>query len=299
MTHFFTSAVVWVLGRCSTQTIQRLAWLMGRLTYALGIRRRVTLDNLAHAFPHSPESERRRTAKRAYVNMMLAVLEALAARKLSDEQVRECLVIENEQLVGEAFAEGKGVLIATAHFGNWELLGDVIARRNIPLHAVVRPLKGALNAQLVENRRRNGLGLISPRGAVRETLKRLKHGHMVAMLIDQVIAAKHGVCVPFFGQLASTNPALSLAAQRSGAPVLLAMAAREGDKLHLFLEGPFRVPDTGDRQRDVATHTAALTAAIERYIRRYPDQWLWLHRRWKVKCSDEGQFRSRAPALEQ
>jgi KDO2-lipid IV(A) lauroyltransferase len=102
-------------------------------------------------------------------------------------------------------------------------------------------------------------------------------------LIDQSLPAEAGVFVPFFGRAASTTPALSMAALRTKAPVFVALAVREGERLRLLFEGPIPVPDTGDRRADVAAHTAQLTAILERYIRRYPEQWLWLHRRWKVQ----------------
>jgi KDO2-lipid IV(A) lauroyltransferase len=274
-----------LMSRLPLRSVGRLARMIGGLAYFLGIRRDVALDNLAHAFPEKSEEERRRIARGAYTNMARAFLEGLACSRMTSEQVAERVVLEGGHRFDEAWAQGRGVLIATAHFGSWELMGEVMARRGLPVHCVVKPLKGALNAELVASRTKNGLRLIPGRGALRGTIAALRDNQWVTMLIDQVLPAAQGVFVPFFGRLACTNPSLSWAARRSGAPVLGVMGVHEGDRLRLYVEGPFPLPE-GDRDEAIAAHTATLTAVIERYIRRYPDQWLWLHRRWKVKPED-------------
>jgi len=243
----------------------------------------VTLDNLRHAFPELGERERRRIARGAYLNMAYAVMEGLTSPRLSDEGVAKAVVTNNWGPVQAAIDAGKGILVASGHFGGWELLGEVLARRGVRLHAVIRSLRGALNAQIIHSRRKSGMRLISPRGAVLSSVRALRRGDMVAMLIDQVLPADRGVFVPFFGRPACTTPALSMAAVSSGAPVFVLMSIREKDHLRLFVEGPIPVPNTGDRKADIFELTATLTRIIEGYIRRYPDQWLWLHRRWKVQ----------------
>jgi KDO2-lipid IV(A) lauroyltransferase len=105
----------------------------------------------------------------------------------------------------------------------------------------------------------------------------------VTFLIDQGLPSKSALFVPFFGQLAATTPALSMAALRSEAPVLVVMAAREGERLRVMIEGPFPVQRSGDVDQNLLAHTQAVTRAVEQLIRRYPEQWLWLHRRWKYQ----------------
>jgi Kdo2-lipid IVA lauroyltransferase/acyltransferase len=260
-----------------------LARTIGLAAYAIGIRRGVTLDNLRHAFPDLSEKQRRKIARGAYVNMAYAVMDGLSSRQLSDADVAKALVAPDWALLQSALDAGKGVLIGTAHFGSWELLGQVLARRGVRLQVVVRSLRGAVNAELIEGRRQSGMGFIATRGTILSSARALRRGEMVVMLIDQVLPADRGVFVPFFGRPACTTPALSMAALRTGAPVFIFMTIREGDHLRMFIEGPFPAPNTGDRRRDIVEHTAAVTQAIERYIRRYPEQWLWLHRRWKVE----------------
>ncbi len=263
------------------RALRGLAWAVGRSAYVLRIRRRVALDNLAHAFPEKSEAERKRIAQGAYVNMALAALEAVSATGLTDRALESTVVLENWASVEAAIAAGKGVLVASGHFGSWELFADVMARRGYPLNAVVRPLTGALNARIVEARRRSGVRLILQRGALREMLAALRRGEVVAQLVDQALPSKSALWVPFFGRPASTTPALSTAALRTGAPVFVMLAAREGARLRVYAEGPIPMPDTGDRRQDVILHATRVTEVVERYVRRYPEQWLWLHRRWK------------------
>ncbi len=297
MGRFFAGLLVSALSSLPRSALGAFGRGLGRFVYALGIRRKVTLDNLAHAFPELPEGERRRIAKGAYANMAWGVVESITTSRLSRAELDRLLVVENEELLERARAEGKGVLLVTAHFGSWELLGCALAGR-VPIAAVVKPLKGALNERIVLSRIDSGVTLIPGRGALGGTMKALARGEVVMNLIDQVIDASHGVFVPFFGRLASTNPGVSVIAARTKAPVMLGMAVRDGVRVRLHLEGPIPWVDTGNREEDVRRHTAELTAAIERWIRKYPDQWLWLHRRWKVKSPSEAPAPSRSAAPE-
>ncbi len=275
-------ALLALLGLLSPRGRDRLAAAVGALAFGLRIRRRVTLENLRHAFPERSLAERAALARGAYQNMARAVVEALFVHRSSQAELEGRLVIEGWQKVEQALAGGRGLLVATAHFGSWELLGEVMARRGLPLSAVVRPLAGAFNAELMRSRQGSGLRLIPQRGALSPVISALRRNEIVALLIDQALPAKAAVFVPFFGRPASTSPAIAAAAQRTGAAVLVAVAQREGDRFRVLIDGPFPPPETGDRRADLATHLAQLTSALERRIRSHPEQWLWMHRRWKV-----------------
>jgi Kdo2-lipid IVA lauroyltransferase/acyltransferase len=274
-------ALRWVAG-LSRGTREWLARVLGGLAYTLGIRRHVALENLAQAMPERSEAERHAIVRGTYLTMARAVLEALADRD------RLPLGWEQEEVVGrEAWealqahlATGKGALLVTGHFGNWELLGEILIHRGVPLNALVRPLKGALNMRIAENRVRAGAGLIYPRGAVQETVEAIGRGESVYMLLDQAIPSK-GVFVPFFGKLASTTPAMAVAAQRTGVPAWVVMGVRDGPRMRVHIEGPIPPPPPEEGKDAITEHTALVTAGLERVIRQYPEQWLWLHRRWK------------------
>jgi KDO2-lipid IV(A) lauroyltransferase len=261
--------------------VDGLARAVAACAWVLGIRRRVTMDNLAHAFPERSDEERRAIARGAYANMARVVVDALRTLGVTRAELLAEVDVEDFGPVERALAAGKGLLVATAHLGSWEIFGAAMAQR-VPLHAVVRPLRGGVNARLVEARERSGLKLIPARGALASMVAALRKNEVVAMLLDQAIGGKHALFVPFFGRPAATTPALSMAALRTGAPTLVVVALRHDGRLGFRVEGPFEVTSSGDRQRDLQDHTARVTAALERIIREAPDQWLWLHRRWKI-----------------
>jgi len=276
------------------------AWLargLGRLVFTLGIRRRLTLGQLGWAFPGWSPAERRAVARRTYETMARAALDALVSQSLSPQALATLVEGEEGQAFQKALARGRGLLIVTAHFGSWELLGEAVTRQGLPLNAVVRPLKGAFNAEVVAGRLRSGMRLLPQRNALPSALAALRRNEVVTVLLDQAVGGKHALFVPYFGRPAATTPLVSIAAMRSGAPVMVSVGRRVGEGFRLFVEGPFPVPSTGDRARDLWTHTAALTAAIERLVRKNPDQWLWLHRRWKLLPKAEERLRLELLAL--
>ncbi|MDC0712446.1 lipid A biosynthesis acyltransferase [Stigmatella sp. ncwal1] len=280
---FLSNVVLRILAGLSRGSREVLVRWVGGLAHLLGIRRRVALENLERALPERSEAERRAIAKGVYFTMARTALESLAERD------RLPLNWEHEETVGQEawkalqahVATGKGALLVTAHFGNWETLGGILIRRGIPLNALVRPLKGAINLRIAENRLHSGAGLIYPRGAVQETVEAIHRGESVYMLLDQAIPTK-GVFVPFFGRLASTTPAMAIASQRTQVPAWVVMGVREGGtRMRVHVEGPFPPPAPSEGQDIITAHTAQVTAALERIIRQYPEQWMWLHRRWK------------------
>lgn len=275
---FFMRWLRWL----SPATRRDLAFFVASVAFLLGIRRAVALDNLKHAFPEKSEAERLQIARGVYRSLALAAIEAVTSDLLPDGELKRTVEVVDWKGLDVVLDAHQPVLLASAHLGSWELFAEVMARRQIALSAVVRPLAGAFNEWVVNNRKGAGVELILQRGALRKMLAALERGRAVVQLIDQVLPAKDGVFVPFFGRLASTTPAVSMAARVSKAPVYVVAAVREGERLRMFVEGPVPFVDTGDRDRDLTIHTAALTAILEGLIRKYPDQWLWLHRRWKV-----------------
>ncbi|MBF5045756.1 lipid A biosynthesis acyltransferase [Simulacricoccus sp. 17bor-14] len=284
VTGFLAGLLLDFVGGLSLGTRDAIARFVGGLAYALGIRLKVALDNLAQALPEKSEAERRAIAKGAYLTMARVVLESIG----TGERLHPGW--EQDPVVGEeAFRRlrahvdgGQGALLVTAHFGNWETLGEMLIRRGVPLNALVRPLKGALNTRIALERLRVGAGLIYPKGAIQETNAALKRGECVYMLLDQALPAKSALFVPFFGRPASTTPALAVAAQRTGMPVFVVMGVRNArGHVQMHVEGPIAPPPPGTPE-PLVEHTARVTAALERTIRQYPEQWLWLHRRWKV-----------------
>lgn len=260
-----------------------LARFGAALAWNLGLRRAVALDNLRQAFPEKSQAQRRAIARGAYTSLTRAMLESVTSDTVTDAQLEETVKVDNWGALEPLLKAKSGVLLASAHLGSWELFAEVMCRRGYKLSAVVRPLKGAFNAHIIESRLKAGIELILPRGAVASVTQAVSRGESVVQLVDQSVPGNKGVFVPFFGRLASTTPALSVAAVRTGKPLFFVCAVREGSGLRMYVEGPVRPPSTGDEQRDVKEHVAQMTQIVERYVRQYPEQWLWLHRRWKEK----------------
>ncbi|MBU8896760.1 lipid A biosynthesis acyltransferase [Corallococcus sp. H22C18031201] len=285
---FLTKGIWALLTALSPGARDALARFLGSLAFHLRIRRRVAMENLAMAMPEKSEAERLAIARGAYINMARVVVESLpSGDRLTPDWDQQGIVGEEAFAALQArAATGKGAMLVTAHFGNWELAGQMLIRWGVPLNALVRPLKGALNTRIAENRLTAGAGLIYPRGAIQEIVDAVDRGESAYMLLDQALPAKSAVFVPFFGTLASTTPAMAVAAERTGAPVFVVMGVRPGGpgaKFRLEVEGPILPPRPGEVADPITEHTARVTAALERCIRKYPEQWLWLHRRWKVQ----------------
>jgi KDO2-lipid IV(A) lauroyltransferase len=257
---------------------------LGALAHGLGIRRGVVRGNLALAFPEKGDAERAAIAAAAYRNAGRSVLEVFAAPRLTAAQVDALLEYRGFEIFERLFAEKRGVVVASAHLGSWELLASACGRRGIPMNLVTRKLAGRSNAALQQARARSGVTEIAPKGALAAGAAALRRGEVVVNLVDQNMLPKRGIFVRFFGEWACTTPATSLMAMRTGAPVLVAVAVNLPDgRTRLCVEGPFPPAEQGAIARRVRAHTQQLVAVIERYIRAEPAQWFWLHRRWKTR----------------
>lgn len=187
----------------------------------------------------------------------------------------------------KAKEQGRGVLIATAHLGNWELSAFAHALMTEPMHVMVRPLDNPLVDRLVEDRRTlSGNRLINKRDAARTAMKALRRNEAVGILIDQNTAAHEGVFVEFFGKLACAGSGFVKLAYRSQAPVIPGFALWDENRNRYVLRFYPQVELTGDLQAD----TQRLHSILENIIRQYPDQWMWIHRRWKTRPNGEARL---------
>jgi Kdo2-lipid IVA lauroyltransferase/acyltransferase len=252
-----------------------LWWLLPR-------RRRVTLDNLTRSFggERSP-AELRRLGRRSFQHVGMNLIEACRYYLRPTDVMLSRVRLEGDEHLRTAVAQGRGVLILTAHYGNWELLAAAHGLSGLPLSIVIRPLDHPLLDELAARfRRRSGAELIIKRQAVREVLQALRRQRMVGILLDQNATREEGVFVPFFGALASTSKGLAVLALRTGAPVVPVVLRRDPDGRHCVDVGA-PIPPPPDR--DVATYTARFNQVLEATIRRAPEQWLWMHARWRTR----------------
>jgi KDO2-lipid IV(A) lauroyltransferase len=238
--------------------------------------------NLKLALPDLDAAQRRRILRGMYRHLGLSLAEFLRISTWTAEKVAERITFDRFDRLRDAISGGRGVVVITAHFGNWDLLQCVAARIGVPLHVVTRELKGRrTNRAWMQMRAAMGVRLHAATGSANDLLRALRSGEVVAFVIDQHMPEKLGVPVPFFGRLASTIDAPAVLAARTGAPVHPAFLFREGFERHRLWIGPAIPLAAGRRREGVTASTALFTRALEDAVRERPEQWIWVHRRWK------------------
>jgi len=260
---------------------------LGDLAYWLLPRRRaVALENLARAFGQArTHRERRRLCRESFRHLGMTLVEASTFFFRPPAILLSRVDAEGTDHLKAAMAQGRGALLLTAHFGNWELLAAAHVQTGYLLSVVARPLDSPLLDRFVTRfREGGGLEVIAKRHAARRVLEALRRGGMVGILLDQNASRREGVFVPFFGELACTSRSLAVLALSSGAPVLPVFIHREaGGRHRIVIEPAVPPPVTGDREQDIRAFTAAFARIMESTIRQWPEQWLWMHRRWKTR----------------
>ncbi len=260
-------------------------WLLGWVGYAVQPhRRRRARENLARAFGAEMEGRRMRMVTRRVftsLGMNLAEICWVAARPARADRLVEFRGWEHMEA---ALAGGRGVVTITGHLGSWELLAAAAARRGLEVSVIARETQdGRVNRFLLSLRTRLGLRTVlrGSVGAARAILRALRSGGALASLIDQDTRVE-GIFVDFFGRPAYTPSGPISLALRAGAPVLLAAIRRLPDGRHrVRFDPPFQLDRSADRDEEVRRATEACTRWIEARIREHPDQWVWIHRRWR------------------
>lgn len=286
LTHDRGSASAVALALPSTTTVP----LAGRMLFhALPLRRRVILDNLRRVFGAAvPAAEIDRLAQAHYAHLWRLAVEFFKFRWLSTAQKRALVRVENIEAFIRAFEANQGVLIVTGHFGNWEV-ATVAGIQSYPqvhgrFHFVRRPIKPRWLDALVNRRfRKAGFGVVGKRGSLDRIVERLEAGDVIVFPFDQHAGKPDGIDVEFFGHPAGTFKSLAIIALATGAPVLPAASWREPDGRHVLrFEDPVPVVDHENTNEAIRRTTRAFNAALERLVLRHPEQWYWVHRRWKA-----------------
>ena len=251
------------------------------------MRRALVEAQLRQAFPERDAAWVRRTARAMYAHLGREMLALLRLETMPVEEVRARTRVVGLDMLFDALAEGKGVILATGHLGNWEVAGAALALREVPLDVVVQRQRNPyVNRRIAAVRERIGFNLIDRRHAPRQALRALRDGRVVAFAADQN-AGRAGVFVPFFGRLASTHRGPALMALRTGAPVVCLACIRQPDGIYEVTLTRLESDRSGDPEEAVIRLTAAFTAALELAIRRAPEQYFWLHRRWRTRPREE------------
>lgn len=254
-------------------------WLGDRLPGLLSKRHALILDNLARSFPDRTAEDRERIAREVWRNLGRTAVEFVRIGDYARRPIDELVTIEGRELMERALQEGKGVIIATVHFTNWEMTGSFIQRVFGSMTAIARPVHNPYVDRWVQRKRRTGGMTIMPsQNAVKASLKCLKANIIVGILIDQSLST--GLSVEFFGRTAATTTLPALLHLRTGAPVVATYILREGDRFRQVYQ-PVTFPSVPEDGDPVAVYTKTINVFFEDVIRRYPGNWFWVHNRWK------------------
>ncbi len=265
----------------------KLGATIGALGYfPLRFRRKLVEKHLRIAFPDKADEWIRRTARAAYAHLGREAIEVIRLGRMSQQAVLDRTTVIGLDEFRAALAEGQGLVLASGHVGNHEIGAAALSARGIPLDLVVQRQGNPLfDKALNTARQRLGLGIIDRFEATRQAIRALRSGRAVAFASDQN-AGKAGVFVPFFGRLASTHRGAALFAIKTGAPLFLGTALRRGKGYEVRLER-IDVDRSGELEDAIYRLTAAFTARLEAVVRTAPEQYLWLHRRWKTRPPEE------------
>jgi KDO2-lipid IV(A) lauroyltransferase len=291
--HHFEAAAASVVGGFVGLLPRRAALgfgrALGRLWGALDRRHlEVAVANLRAAFPDWDDAKLHRTARGVYQHFGTVLIDILWLSRRSRPELEALIEITGREHVTTAMARGKGVINTTAHLGNWELHGVGHGLCIAPLGLVARPLDNpALDARLCAFRTAFGNTVIYKRKALSQVLRLLRDGKGVALLLDQNVHEQDGIFITFFGRPAATTTVAAALALKTGSAIV-------PSRTELLPDGRYRLsyepalaldPEAPDRDAEIARVTQLLATRTEAWIRDTPEQWLWIHKRWKTQPS--------------
>ncbi len=295
MKEWLEFAAVWLIlktiGALPRGVARGLAAFVTKLLFSLQPRLQKTAEfNLRLAFPDWTDAQRTEVTRKMVRNLGWMAAEFARFPRLTKENIEELVILDGHENFLEGQRRGKGVLYLTGHIGAWELSSFAHALYGYPLHYMARPLDNKrLDALVNEYRCASGNRPIFKNESARVMLKILKDSGTVGILADQNTMPEEGVFVDFFGKSACTTTGIARVALHTGAAVVPGYAYWDEaiQKYRLRFEPLVELTRTGDTERDVFDNTQRFAKVIEEIIRKHPDQWVWLHKRWKTRPKDE------------
>jgi KDO2-lipid IV(A) lauroyltransferase len=266
-----------VLGLFSVDTVSGFGAWLGRTVGPLTRAHKIAARNLERSLPEHDAAAREKILAGAWQNFGRTMMEYAVIPKLENR-----VVIEGHDELAALAREGKPALLMTGHLGNWELIFDALRIHTKPITAVYRKANNPLVDEMIAEVRLRGVAGLAPKGpaGARIVLSDLKQGGHVVMLVDQKLSS--GIDVPFFGRPAATAPAIASFALRLDCPVFPIRVVRLGGaRFKVSIEKPWRFISTDDHDADVLSALKQINGKLEDWIRERPDQWLWMHRRWR------------------
>lgn len=270
----------------------RLAfWLgsfLGLLVYFLWPgRRRLAQKNLAEVFKDKQPAELTTLAKEVFRNVGRTLIEFIYYQNWDKEQLLTRIEVEGREYLEAALAKGKGVILLGAHFGNWEMLGLAVSAMGYKINVVARALDNPrLDRLVTQIRCKFGMAIIANTNSIKDVIKCLRKNESVGILIDQNLY-ENAVFVEYFGKLAATTPIVPLLAQKTEAAIIpIRMIRLAHGKHRLIIENELVMREAADRQEFVRINTTLCNQVIEKWVRQNPEQWFWVHNRWKTRPAE-------------
>jgi len=263
---------------------------LGRLVGELDRRHlRIAVENMRASFPEWDEARLWRTARGVYAHLGMLLFDLVWMEGRSREEITALVVREGHEHVEAARERGRGVLFATAHIGSWEMCGVAHAWTTAPMGVVARPLDNPLlDRRITAIREMSGNEVIDKRRALGRLLKRLRRGEDVALLLDQNVQEQDGIFVDFFGRPAATTTSAALLQLKTGCAIVGGwVEVLPGGRYALRYEPLPAVEEGGTRAEQVERITQAINHMLEGWVRRVPEQWLWIHKRWHTRPPGE------------
>jgi Kdo2-lipid IVA lauroyltransferase/acyltransferase len=263
-----------------------LGWIYGSV---IRYHRQDAMGALTRSFPGKTPCEIRGIVRRMYANLGMNLVEVLRLGQMTDEFLRANIDIEGEGFAREALARNKGVVILTGHVGNWDLLCTVVPRLGYPLTVISKDIKSErLNEFWMNLRQRFGVKFVPAHNSYRACLTALKKNELIGFILDQNMIRTEGIFVDFFGRPACTTPGMAYMSAQSGAPVVPVFMLRRENGRHLVKVLPLIDPPPNREPEVIREFTQRYTKIIEETIRQCPDQWIWIHRRWRTAPPPSG-----------
>jgi len=268
----------------SRLTSIKLMHLLGRLAYRLASgEREKTIRHLSLAFnAEKTDEEIKQLSRRVFLNLATVAADAIRLPRIAENGLDELVTAERFEILQDALSAGNGAILLTGHFGNWELLGAWLAKHGVPLKVVGRTAYDPrLDKMIVDTRNQLGYTNIARGKGTREIVRSLRQGYAIALLVDQDTKVD-GRFVKFFGRPAHTATGPVVLAQKFNAPIVPVFIRLKSDlTYHIEFMEPLTLVHTGEAERDLVENIQKCSDIYERMIRKYPEQWVWMHERWK------------------
>ena len=265
--------------------ISRIGKMLGILVYFIDVRhRRIVRRNLKFVYPEWPPERVKKVSKRVFQNLGITIMEICQMICFSSHDILDKVKIRGEEHLLNAMQNNKGAILITAHLGNWEIVPLFWPLYfKTPLTVVARQIQNKIINRWIHGlRTRFGSRIIYKDVALPEMTRTLRQGKILGILIDQGMKSSIGVKISFFNKFVTATPGAALLAMRCKSPVLPAFCTRNDDgTFTINIEPPLVLKRTGNLSADLRANTQIMTDAIEKMVRKYPEQWFWVHKRWR------------------